>query len=32
MLLQIGAAQLQQIEVSFITDWDSYYKLGQALL
>ena len=31
-MLQIGAAQLQQIGVSFITNWDSYYKLGQALL
>ena len=32
MLLQIGAAQSQQIEAIFITNWDTCYKLGQTLL
>ena len=31
-LLQIGTASLLQIRASVITDWDSYYKLGQPLL
>ena len=32
MLLQIGAASLLQIGESVVTDWGSYYKLGQPLL
>ena len=28
-LLQIGAASLLQIWASVVTNWDSYYKLGQ---
>ena len=32
MLLQIGAASLLQTRASVITNWDSYYKLGQLLL
>ena len=31
-LLQIGAASLLQIGASVVTNWDSYYKLGQPLL
>ena len=31
-LLQIGAASLLQIRASVVTNWDSYYKLGQPLL
>ena len=31
-LLQIGAASLLQIRVSVVTNWGSYYKLGQSLL
>ena len=31
-LLQIGAALLLQIWVSVVTNWGSYYKLGQTLL
>ena len=31
-LLQIGAASLLQIRASVVTNWDSYYKLGQLLL
>ena len=31
-LLQIGAASLLQIGVSVVTNWGSYYKLGQPLL
>ena len=31
-LFQIGAASLLQTGASFITNWDSYYKLGQSLL
>ena len=31
-LLQIGAASLLQIRASVVTNWGSYYKLGQALL
>ena len=31
-LLQIGTASLLQIRASVITNWDSYYKLGQPLL
>ena len=31
-LLQIGAASLLQIRASAVTNWGSYYKLGQALL
>ena len=30
-LLQIGVASLLQIGASVITNWDSYYKLGQPL-
>ena len=30
-LLQIGAASLIQIGASVVTNWDSYYKLGQPL-
>ena len=32
MLLQIGAASLLQIGTSFVTNFGSYYKLGQTLL
>ena len=32
MLLQIGAASLLQIRANVVTNWDSYYKLGQPLL
>ena len=31
-LLQIGAASSLQIGVSVVTNWSSYYKLGQPLL
>ena len=31
-LFQIGAASLLQIRASVITNWGSYYKLGQPLL
>ena len=31
-LLQIGAASLLQIGASIVTNWGSYYKLGQPLL
>ena len=31
-LLQIGLASLLQIRASVITNWGSYYKLGQPLL
>ena len=31
-LLQIGAASLLQIRESAVTNWGSYYKLGQPLL
>ena len=31
-LLQIGAASLLQIRASVVTNWGSYYKLGQLLL
>ena len=31
-LLQIGPASLLQIGTSVITNWGSYYKLGQPLL
>ena len=31
-LLQIGAASLLQIRASVITNWGSYYKLGQNTL
>ena len=31
-LLQIGAASLLQINASVVTNWGSYYKLGQPLL
>ena len=31
-LLQTGAASLLQIRASVVTNWDSYYKLGQPLL
>ena len=31
-LLQIGAASLLQIRASFVTNWGSYYELGQQLL
>ena len=31
-LLQIGAASSLQIRVNVVTNWDSYYKLGQLLL
>ena len=30
--LQIWAVSLLQIEASFVTNWGSYYKLGQNLL
>ena len=32
MLLQIGAASLLQIRASAVTNWGSFYKLGQLLL
>ena len=31
-MLQIGAASLIQIRANAITNWGSYYKLGQSLL
>ena len=31
-LLQVGAASLLQIRASVVTNWGSYYKLGQLLL
>ena len=31
-LLQIGVASLLQIGGSVVTNWGSYYKLGQPLL
>ena len=31
-LLQVGAVTLSQIRASVVTDWGSYYELGQALL
>ena len=31
-LLQIGAASLLQIRASVVTNWGSYYRLGQPLL
>ena len=31
-LLQIGEASLLQIGASVVTNWGSYYKLGQPLL
>ena len=31
-LLQIGAASLLQIGANVVTNWGSYYKLGQPLL
>ena len=31
-LLQIGAASLLQIRASVVTNWGSYYELGQPLL
>ena len=31
-LLQIGTASLLQIRTSVVTNWGSYYKLGQPLL
>ena len=31
-VLQIGAALLLQIGTSIVTNWGSYYKLGQPLL
>ena len=31
-LLQIGTASLLQIRANTITNWGSYYKLGQPLL
>ena len=31
-LLRIGAASLLQIGASIVTNWGSYYKLGQLLL
>ena len=31
-MLQIGAASLLQIGASIVTNWYSYYKLGQPLL
>ena len=30
--LQIGAASLSQIRASVVTNWGSYYNLGQPLL
>ena len=32
MLLQTGAASLLQIVAGVVTNWGSYYKLGQPLL
>ena len=32
MFLEIGAASLLQIRASVVTNWGSYYKLGQPLL
>ena len=32
MLSQIGVASLLQIGASFVTNWGSYYKLGESLL
>ena len=32
MLLQIGAASLLQIGAAVVTNWGTYYKLGQPLL
>ena len=31
-LLQIGAASSLQIRASFVTNWGSYYNLGQQFL
>ena len=31
-LLQIGAASVLQIRANIVTNWGSYYKLGQTLL
>ena len=31
-MLQIGAASLLQIGVNVVTNWGSYYELGQSLL
>ena len=31
-VLQIGAASLFQIRASVVTNWGSYYNLGQSLL
>ena len=31
-MLQIGAASLSQIRASVVTNWGSYYNLGQPLL
>ena len=31
-LVQIGAGSLLQIRASVVTNWSSYYKLGQPLL
>ena len=31
-MLQIGAASLSQIRANVVTNWGSYYKLGQLLL
>ena len=31
-MLQIGAASLLEIGASAVTNWGSYYKLGQPLL
>ena len=31
-LLQIGTASLSKIRTSVVTNWGSYYKLGQPLL
>ena len=31
-MLQIGAASLLQIGANVVTNWGSYYKLGQTLL
>ena len=31
-LLRIGAASLLQIRASVVTNWGSYYKLGELLL
>ena len=32
ILLQIGTSSLLQVGASVVTNWDSYYKLGQPLL